>query len=147
MEPGIVLRSEAEDTQRPSIVLVCLTCVRLSEQTRDGEVLALDLDSCGFVDTPKCHHSTVCTRDESVGSSQLVELDKRRDVLREVWSTILDALFGGHALEKAPNCRSGPYKKETSIHTPPFGTLLPCRDNVYRILSRSFMSAGNPRGK
>ena len=66
MEPVIVLRSEAEDAQRPPIVLFCLPCVCLPEQTCNGEFPTFDPDPRGFINTPECHQSTVCTGNDPV---------------------------------------------------------------------------------
>ena len=62
----VVLWSQAENTQRPSVVLVHVSRICLSKQARDGEFPSFDPNPCCFVDSLERHQSTVCTGDESV---------------------------------------------------------------------------------
>lgn len=63
----VILRSEAENAQRPSVVFVHMFPICFPKQPGNGELAALDPDTCCLVDALKRHQSTIRTGHESVG--------------------------------------------------------------------------------
>lgn len=66
MEAMIVLWREPENCQRATSVLLCLSLVHVADETRDGELAALDPKSRSFADGLERPQSTVGGADQTV---------------------------------------------------------------------------------